>query len=77
MSDNKFTFYFHPSDREGRSYMLEMNGMYYTGGQRLTITGKLLGIKEQNSPTINYVFLVTEFTRQGAKYIGSIPNNYR
>jgi hypothetical protein len=77
MSDNRFTFYFHPSAREGKSYMLELNGKYYTADQGLTITGKLLGIKGDNSPSINYVFIITQFTRSGVKYLGSIPSVYQ
>jgi hypothetical protein len=76
MSDNRFTFYFHPADRDGRSFVLDLNGKHYTEDQLLNITGKLLGIKENNSPTVNYVFIVTQFTRRGIKYNGLIPDEY-
>ena len=71
--DEGFRFYFQPTERNGRSEMLELSRKYYNESQLLTIKGKIIGIKERNSSKVNYVYIVTELIRRGEKYLGSLP----
>jgi hypothetical protein len=71
MNANDFTFYFNPSDRESRAWVLEMNGKYYRYVSAIDITGKLKSNKWAGGTA--YMFVVTSITRNGITYNGTIP----
>ena len=73
MRSHNFKFWFQPlpSDREGRRYMMELNGNLYNAPQRLNINGKFFMIPL--SGTVVLAFLVESFEIRGRKYEGLLP----
>ena len=74
MRSHNLMFWFHPvsSDREGRRYMLEMNGNLYTNPQKVNINGKFYVVTIPG--TVVLAFVVESFEISGRIYEGVLPS---
>ena len=74
MRNHNFKFWFRPlsSDRDGRRYMMDLDGNYYTSPQRVNINGKFFMVKIPGTVVLG--FLVESFEILGKTYGGVLPS---
>jgi hypothetical protein len=65
---NGFFFWFHPADRNGRKFMMDLDGKYYTAPRVVTFNGGF--IRYHDGTTYN-MFIVSSFIIDGTEYKGT------
>ena len=69
---NSFIFWYNPADREGRQFILNILGKYYTNPRTLTLNGRYIRLRDWVVTTYN-PFIITSFIVNGVEYKGNIP----